>query len=238
MPDDFRRFCWPVVLHCAEVLPAGLLWATGIALSVPQSQSIEIVIVVLLIMSSAVTTLAHKPILKAANFGGVAIILAFYFIAHGVISRTHAIKHGIEPPLIEDVGSCLREYAVVMALICSAMAMACPNPPRTGLPLDPLQVERPNPFAPDASLFPNGDLGSKKSWDFELFSNAGSLPFRHFGPTSHYSGSSENSMTLSSSGDQADPVLVMTLDQLSMKMNSMVSAQDDASTEPQSHFVE
>lgn len=173
-----------------------------------------------------------------ANFGGVAIILAFYVIAHGVISRTHAMKHGIETPLIEEIVSCIREYSVVMACIGSAMAMACPHPPRTGLPPDSLQVERPNPFAPDAPLFPNGDLGSKQYWDLELFSNAGSLPFRHVGPTSHYSGSSDNSMTLSSSGDQADPLLVMRLDQLSMKMKPMVSAQDDASTEPQPDFME
>lgn len=96
------------------------------------------------------------------------------------------------------------------------------------------------------SLYQYQDLGqscdlSSQSDKLECISDVGSLPFRHVGPTSSYSEASEYSvLTLSSSGGRVDPVLAMSIFQLSMKMNTVMPTRDEdaSSTEPQLEFSE
>lgn len=244
MADDHSRFCWQAVVHCAEVLPAGVLMGTGLALSRPQDHSVDTVIVVMLAVSGAILVLAYKPVLQAANFGQVAVLLALCCVAHRIFSRTHALQLTDEKLLLDELISCLREYAVMMACLGSAICMACPSPMQRPS-VDPLPVEQRDPLASNApSLCQYQDLGqscdlSSQSDKLECISDVGSLPFRHVGPTSSYSEASEYSvLTLSSSGGRVDPVLAMSIFQLSMKMNAVMSTRDEdaSSTEPQLEF--
>ncbi|KAH7160203.1 hypothetical protein B0J13DRAFT_123792 [Dactylonectria estremocensis] len=241
MADDLRRFCLRAVLHVAGVLPAGFLWGSGVALTVTQDHTVETVIIVILAMSGAISALVHKPVLQAVKFGRIAGLLALWCVAHRAVSCVHGLQLKKETvPLMDEVVSCLREYAIMTACICSAIAVGCPPPAR--LPLE--EVERPYSLASNTPTLYTLDVGSNQPQDLisnpdrvDLLSNAGSLPFKHFGPASTYSGASEYSMlSLSSSDGRVDPIFAMSIWQLKMKVMTVMSDRDEdenASTRPQ-----
>ncbi|KAH7136552.1 hypothetical protein EDB81DRAFT_83291 [Dactylonectria macrodidyma] len=241
MADDLRRSCLRAVRHVADVLPAGFLWGSGVALSIPQDHTIGTVIIVILAMSGAISALVYRPVLQAVNFGRIAGLLALCCVAHRAVTCVHDLQLKKEAlPIMDEVVSCLREYAIMTACLCSAMAVGCPPPAR--LPLE--EVERPYSVASNTSTLFTLDVGSNQPQDLisnpdrvDVLSNAGSLPFKHFGPASTYSATSEYSMlSLSSSDSRVDPILSMSVWQLQMKLTTVMSDRDEeenASTRPQ-----
>ncbi|KAH6895192.1 hypothetical protein B0T10DRAFT_210010 [Thelonectria olida] len=236
---------WQGLRSWAEILPVGLLWGAGLALCSPTHPTVEIVSVWIFLVFGSVTALCFKPVLKAVKFHHIALLLALFYITHGIISYMELQNLQDGKSLLCEITSRLREFAVMAACVSTVLVIFHPVPVR-----EPQQdPEKLDPLAPDfpAPVRCLMDSGPKDHCDpdvlsysrkQESISDVDPVAFQHTGPGSAYPGSNHSSDICLSSSGNVNQILAQKLITWSKTVNPMELARDEvASTkpEPESH---
>ncbi|KAH7257384.1 hypothetical protein BKA59DRAFT_106791 [Fusarium tricinctum] len=209
MLDRIHSGIWQVVSHVVSILPVGTLFGAAVALGLPRHPHVDVVIFLLLAVSGSTSILVHASAFKQARLGPVAMIIALGYI----ISRTRCFTE--YPKSVDELVTGLRDYALIMAVVISVVAMMMPGTVRTRQLSGGIAEEEDH--LPSLSAEPRSALRkpmAKRSWDLssttshlDLLSHVGSLDFKFMpGPNSHYSdhSSSKDSVITLSSGSERD----------------------------------
>ncbi|KAF4448596.1 hypothetical protein F53441_8015 [Fusarium austroafricanum] len=214
MPNATSNSICQIVRHVVTILPVGTLLGAGVALELPRDPHLDIVIILLLAVSAMISCLVHASAFQQARLGPVAIIVALSCI----ISRSHCFTK--YPKSMDELLTGFRDYALIMAVATSVVAMILPGTARTRQESDgiPEEEEYLTSLGTESRKTLR-KLSARLSWDLastashlDLLSNIGSLDFKFMpGPESHgsdYSSGEDSAITLSS-GLKRDPSRIL-----------------------------
>ncbi|KAM5361600.1 hypothetical protein ACJZ2D_012994 [Fusarium nematophilum] len=232
---------WRGARHVAAILPAGTLLGAGVALRLPRHNQLDAVIILLLTVSGAISALAYRHAFQEARLGRIAGGVALGCIA----PRLPCLNKALSP--VDEFISCLRDYAIFMAVVIFVVAMIMPNTARRKQYSDGIAVENTNPLASYLkSQLDSSERVSSRTWDLSScastlsrLSDIGSLRFKHMSrsPSVHsgYSSSEESALTLSS-GLKHDPALAMEVAPWATIVNRLIygAGEDDEDDSVQS----
>ncbi|KAF5023160.1 hypothetical protein F66182_4793 [Fusarium sp. NRRL 66182] len=197
---------WQTVRYVVTIMPAGTLLGAGVALRLPRHTHLDVVIILLLAVSGITSILVHASSFQEARLGRFAIVVALGCI----FSRFHCLTESPTP--VAELITGLRDYALIMAVVSSVVAMIMPGEPRRRQQSETIAGEEGKPR--DTFCKPSAkrslDVASSTSYP-DFLSDVGSLDFKYMtGPKSHYSeySCSEDSVLTLSSGLVRDPSLI------------------------------
>ncbi|KAF4986565.1 hypothetical protein FDECE_15890 [Fusarium decemcellulare] len=213
--DRIGCILWKALRHVAVISPAGTLLGAAVALRLPRHIHHDVVVLLLLALSGAMSALVYTPAFREARIGRFAVVVAFVCVA----SRILTLKKSLSPT--EEIMSCLRDYAVIMAVVVFVMVVARPDTATRTRQTEVIAAEKTDLLVARVKPPIGSELSTSRTWDLSSYagtldipSDIGSIMFKYMpGPKSRLSGysSSDESVLTLSSGSKRDPAWAMNI---------------------------